>query len=182
MRRLRCAILAASIAVWPGAILRAQQRDPAPTLVVETTRGTFAIETYPDDAPQTVAHVVKLAKEGFYDGQRIHRAIDGLLVQWGDPRSRDLSRQADWGRGAEASSGRPIGVSEITDRRRHVKGAVGVAHPGLSALADSQIFLMLATLKDLDGRYTVFGHVVEGSDVPDTLQVEDEIIRVSVKP
>ena len=125
---------------------------------------------------------MKLAKEGFYDGQRLHRAIAGLLIQWGDPRSRDLSRLADWGRGAEASSGQQIGISEITSRRRHVKGAVGVGHPGLPALADSQIFVMLGNRKELDGRYTVFGRVVDGNDVPDKLQVEDVIIRVSVTP
>jgi len=58
-------------------------------IVVETTKGTFAFETYDSEAPKTVAHVVDLVRDGFYDGQRIQRAAPRLVVQWGDPRSRD---------------------------------------------------------------------------------------------
>jgi hypothetical protein len=60
----------------------------APVIVVETSRGTFEVETYPDDAPRTVAHIVALVERGFYDGQRIHRAVPAFVVQWGDPRTR----------------------------------------------------------------------------------------------
>ena len=58
-------------------------------IIVETTKGTFAFETYDSEAPKTVAHVVDLVRDGFYDGQRIHRAAPRFVVQWGDPRSRD---------------------------------------------------------------------------------------------
>jgi len=62
-------------------------------IVVETTKGTFAFETYDSEAPKTVAHVVDLVRHGFYDGQRIHRVAPRFVVQWGDPRSRDLDGQ-----------------------------------------------------------------------------------------
>ena len=62
-------------------------------IVVETTKGTFAFETYDSEAPKTVAHVVDLVPDGFYDGQRIHRVAPRFVVQWGDPRSRDLDGQ-----------------------------------------------------------------------------------------
>ena len=75
------------------------QAPVAPVIVVETSRGTFAFETYPDEAPRTVKHIVELVRRGFYDGQRVHRAIPGFAVQWGDPQSRDLSKEAVWGRG-----------------------------------------------------------------------------------
>jgi cyclophilin family peptidyl-prolyl cis-trans isomerase len=71
----------------------------APVIVVDTSKGTFEFETYPADAPKTVAHVVALVKRGFYDGQRVHRELPGFLVQWGDPRSRDTAREDDLGRG-----------------------------------------------------------------------------------
>jgi len=153
----------------------------APVIVVETTKGTFEIETYSDDAPKTVAHIVDLVKRGFYDGQRIHRAQAGFVVQWGDPRSRDLSRESEWGRGAEASSGTPIGAGEITAVRKNVKGAVAVAHPGVASQADSQIFVDLADRPDLDGQYAVFGRVIRGGEVPSRLERGDLIVRMSVK-
>jgi cyclophilin family peptidyl-prolyl cis-trans isomerase len=158
-----------------------QGGTPGPVIVVETTKGTFAFETYPSEAPKTVAHVVALVRRGFYDGQRVHRVIPGLLVQWGDPRSRDAARQADWGRGPEASSGRPIGASEIPNKRLHVAGAVGMAHPGSPAAADSQMYVSLAKRPDLDGYYTVFGTVIAGTDVPGTMERGDVITRMYVK-
>ena len=150
-------------------------------VVVETTKGTFEFETYPVDAPKTVAHIIALVKRGFYDGQRIHRALPGFVVQWGDPRSRDLSREADWGRGADASSGNPIGASELRRKRFHTRGAVAVAHQGNPALADSQVYVTLAVRADLDSRYTVFGHIIAGDDVPARLERGDLIRRMSVK-
>jgi cyclophilin family peptidyl-prolyl cis-trans isomerase len=152
-----------------------------PVIVVETTKGTFAFETYPADAPKTVAHIVELVKGGFYDGQRVHRALPGFLVQWGDPRSRDLSREAEWGRGSDASSGHPIGASELRRKRQHTRGAVAAAHPGSPALADSQIYVTLANRPDLNNRYTVFGHLIDGDDVAARLERGDLIRRMYVK-
>ena len=157
------------------------QTGGAPVIVVETTRGRFEFETYPNDAPKTVAHVVDLVKRGFYDGQRFHRAQPGFVIQWGDPQSRDLAKEGDWGRGAEASSGQPIGVAEIAKTRLHTLGAVGMAHLGNPAAADSQIYVTLAERDDLDGRYAVFGHVISGGEVPGRIQRGDLIIRMYVR-
>jgi len=161
-----------------GSAVRAQA---GPIIAVETTKGTFEFETYPEEAPKTVAHIVDLVKRGFYDGQRVHRALPGFVVQWGDPRSRDASREADWGRGAAASSGAPIGVGEITKSRSNTKGAVAVSHPGIASQADSQIHVTLADRPDLDGQYAVFGRVVSGADVPARLERGDLIVKMSVR-
>jgi cyclophilin family peptidyl-prolyl cis-trans isomerase len=162
-------------------MLRAQATTAGPVIVVETTKGSFSFETYPKEAPKTVAHVVALIRRGFYDGQRIHRAVAGFLVQWGDPRSRDIEKEADWGRGPEASSGQPIGAAEISKKRLHVAGAVAMAHPGSPAAADSQMYVTLAKRTDLDGYYTVFGRVIAGTEVPATLERGDVITRMYVK-
>ncbi|HEY7286802.1 MAG TPA: peptidylprolyl isomerase [Vicinamibacterales bacterium] len=164
-----------------AAIAAAAQTPANPVVVVETTKGTFAFETYPADAPRTVAHVLALVRKGFYDGQRIHRAVPGFVVQWGDPRSADLDQEADWGRGPDASSGEPIGVSEISKKHLHIAGAVGISHQGLPARADSQIYVTLAARPDLNGKYAVFGRVVEGADVPGRLVRGDVIRRVFVR-
>jgi cyclophilin family peptidyl-prolyl cis-trans isomerase len=158
-----------------------QSTGAGPVIVVETSKGAFSFETYPNDAPKTVAHVVDLVTHGFYDGQRFHRALPGFVIQWGDPQSRDLSKQVDWGKGDAASSGKPVGVSEMPKRRTHSKGAVAMAHAGNPSLADSQIYVTLADRPDLNGRYTVFGRVISGADVPEKIQVGDVIRRMSVK-
>ena len=105
----------------------AAAKEPAPVIVLETVKGTIEIETLPDEAPKTVAHVVELVKKNFYNGMRFHRAEENFLVQIGAPPSRDMSREAWWGRGP--GSGKPIGVSEI-GKRKHVPGSVGMAHSG----------------------------------------------------
>ena len=164
-----------------GACLTAAQ-GVGPVIVVETSRGTFSFETFPNDAPQTVAHVVALVKNGFYDGQRVHRAVPGFVVQFGDPQTRDPSIRQLWGRGAAAGSGKPIGAAEITRRRLHGKGAVAMAHMGDPAKADSQLYVTLADRPDLDGQYAVFGQVTAGQEVVESLQVSDLIARVYIEP
>jgi cyclophilin family peptidyl-prolyl cis-trans isomerase len=158
------------------------QSQSAPVIVVETSKGTFELETYPADTPKTVAHIADLVARGFYDGQRVHRALPGFLVQWGDPRSRDETREADWGRGADAGSGSAIGVSEMTKKRRHTRGAVAVAHQGNPAKADSQLYVTLADRPELDGKYTVFGHVVAGDEIPPRLERGDIIVKMYLRP
>jgi len=153
----------------------------APVIVVDTVKGTFEFETYPNDAPKTVAHVVDLVRRGFYDGQRVHRALPGFVVQWGDPRSRDLAADADWGRGVGASSGAPVGVVEMPKKRLNTRGAVALAHPGNPALADSQIYVTLADRPELNGRYTVFGRIMSGEEVVPRLERGDLIRRMYVK-
>jgi cyclophilin family peptidyl-prolyl cis-trans isomerase len=162
-------------------VVAAPGAQSGPIIVVETTKGTFAFETYPAEAPVTVAHIIDLVKRGFYDGQRVHRAQQGFVVQWGDPRSRDLAREADWGRGAEASSGAPIGVAEMPKTRKHTAGAVAMAHMGNPAAADSQIYVTLANRPDLNGKYTVFGHIVSGAEVPARLERGDVIVKMSLR-
>jgi peptidyl-prolyl cis-trans isomerase B (cyclophilin B) len=159
----------------------AEAASSAPLLVVETMKGTFVIQTFPGDAPKTVEHIATLARNHFYDGQHVHRALSGLVVQFGDPQSRDAGKRDLWGLGDAASSGKPVGVAEMTPRRTHNAGAVGLAHMGEPAKGDSQIYITLAARHELDGKYAVFGQVVEGADVPAMLEVGDEITRVTVR-
>lgn len=159
----------------------AQQKSPGagPILVLETANGTIEIETYPEEAPKTVARIVELVKRNFYNGLRFHRAEPNFLVQVGDPVSRDVSRQAWWGR---QGSGKPIGVAEVTKKRRHVAGAVSMAYPGSDRmLADSQFFITRRTAPELDGKYTVFGKVLGGQAVVAKIQRGDILKRAYLK-
>jgi cyclophilin family peptidyl-prolyl cis-trans isomerase len=172
--------LAAAVLVIACHALPAQDQG-APVIVVETSRGTFAFETYPVEAPKTVAHIVDLVKRGFFDGQRFHRAVPGFVVQWGDPQSRDLSKDALWGRGPGAASGSAVGAAEISRKRTHVKGAVALSHPGNAALGDSQIYVTLEDRVELDGKYAVFGRVISGLEVLETIQRGDVVTRMYLK-
>lgn len=159
----------------------AAQRSPGagPVVVIETAKGTIEFETYPNEAPKTVEHILALVKRSFYNGQRIHRVVPGFVVQFGDPQSRDMTKQKLWG---TQGSGRPIGVAEINPKRTHRLGAVAMAHAGDPARADSQMYITFAAQPRLDGDYTVFGQVISGMDVVRKLEVPDRIVRVTVKP
>ncbi len=167
--------------------LRAQtRREPlvpvSPVVVVETVRGTFVFELFSSDAPVSVAHVTTLVARGFYDGLRVHRALPRFVAQFGDPQTRDDSKRALWGRGSAAGSGQPVGVAEISTKRVHGAGAVGLAHLGDPRKADSQIYITLAARPDLDARYVIIGQIIEGGDVPARLQADDEITRAYLRP
>jgi peptidyl-prolyl cis-trans isomerase B (cyclophilin B) len=155
---------------------------PAPVIVIETVKGTFEFETYPQEAPRTVAHIVALVKRGFYNGQRFHRVVPGFVVQVGDPQSRDMTKRESWGRGAAATSGSPIGVAEFSKKRTHAtRGTVAMAHPEDATKADSQFYVTLAPRPELDGKYTVFGQVTTGLDVLSKIEMGDVLKRATVK-
>ena len=149
---------------------------PSPILVIETAKGTIEVQLFQSEAPKSVDHILQLVKRNFYRSQRVHRVVS-TLVQFGDPQSRDMTKRASWGTG---SSFRPIGVAEIS-KRKHVRGAVGLAHAGNATLADSQIYIMKTASPALDGKHAIIGQVTSGLPVVDKLEVTDLIKLVSVK-
>jgi peptidyl-prolyl cis-trans isomerase B (cyclophilin B) len=159
----------------------AQEKSPGagPVIVLETAKGTIEFETYPEEAPKTVARIVELVKKGFYNGLRFHRAEPNFLIQVGDPGTRDVSREAYWGGGG---TGKPIGVSEVTKKRVHGVGAVSMAYPGSQRTsADSQFFITRRAAPELNGKYTVFGRVLKGQDVVAKIQRGDVLKRAYLK-
>ena len=163
----------------PAAAAAKTSPGAGPVIVVETEKGTFEFETYPNEAPKTVAHIVDLVNKKFYNGQRVHRVVPGFVIQMGDPATRDMTKQAAWGAGG---SGKTIGVAEITKTRTHAtKGMVAMAHAGNASAADSQFYVTLAPQPRLDTDYAVFGKVISGMDVVEKIQAPDRIIRVTVR-
>ncbi len=186
MKLMRCAAtiavglltLTSALAAQKPPAKPATPKAPAPVIVLETVKGTIEFETFPDEAPKTVAHIVELVKKNFYNGMRFHRAEENFLVQVGDPQSRDMSREAYWGRGP--GSGNPIGVSEI-GKRKHVPGSVAMAHSGDPKFADSQFYIVMQPRPGLDGKYTIFGRVTSGMEVVKKLKRADILKKASVK-
>ena len=172
----------------------APARSPGagPVLVFETNKGTFEIETYPNEAPKSVEHILALVKRNFYNGLRFHRVEPEFVAQFGDPQTRDMTRRNLWGNGG---SGNPIGVSEISPKRPHRLGAVALAHSGDPRSADSQMYIALNGPErytgQVQGRFAVIGQVISGMDVVMKLSdgdkedggnsMPDVIRRVTVK-
>ena len=175
----RVASVLAFMLLVPSAA-RTEQTSPGagPVIVLETVKGVIEIETYPDEAPKTVAHILALIKKNFYNGLRFHRAEPGYVIQIGDPQTRDMTKQASWGTG---SSGTPVGVAEITKKRRHGPGAVAMAHSGSAKDASSQFYITLRATPTLDGKHAVFGRVIKGLDVAAKIQKADVLKRASVR-
>jgi peptidyl-prolyl cis-trans isomerase B (cyclophilin B) len=161
------------------AVPAATSAGAGPIISVETEKGTFEFETYPNEAPKTVKHITGLVEKRFYNGQRIHRVVPNFVIQMGDPTSRDMTKKAEWGM---HGSGTPIGAAEFSKTRTHVLGAVAMAHSGDASKADSQFYVTLRPTPELNGQYTVFGKVISGMDVVQKITAADRIIRVTVKP
>jgi cyclophilin family peptidyl-prolyl cis-trans isomerase len=156
------------------------RRSPGagPIIVFETMKGSFEIETYPNEAPKTVEHILALVKRNFYNGLRVHRYEPGFVVQWGDPQSRDMTKKDSWGTGG---SGKAIGASEVSPKRPHQTGAVGAAYAGDPRMADSQIYVVLSPQPQLNKGYTVWGQVISGMNVVTQLRIPDVIRRATIK-
>jgi peptidyl-prolyl cis-trans isomerase B (cyclophilin B) len=183
MHGARCLALVvlAAIVTLSTSTLRAEQKSPGagPVVVLETSKGVIEFETYPEEAPKTVARIVELVKKGFYNGLRFHRAEPNFLIQVGDPASRNVAMQEWWGRGG---SGKPIGVAEITKKRRHIRGAVAMAYPGSDPRnADCQFYIVLKARPELDPKYTVFGKVITGLDVIDQIRRSDVLKKATIR-
>jgi cyclophilin family peptidyl-prolyl cis-trans isomerase len=156
------------------------QATPAvgPVLVFETVKGTFEIETFPGEAPKTVAHIVGLVNKRFYNGLRVHRVVPNFVVQIGDPQTRDMTKKPQWGTGG---SGTAIGVAEFSKTMKHAVGLVSMAHAGDPARADSQFFIVIGPASHLDGKHQIWGRISSGMDTVRKLAVEDRIVRATVK-
>ena len=169
-----------SVTVLGAAPIEQTSPGAGPVIVLETAKGTIEFETYPDEAPKTVEQIVGLVKRNFYTGLRFHRAEASLgAVQIGDPQTRNMLMKDYWGR---AASGKPIGVAEITKKRKHLRGSVAMAYPGTDPKsADSQFFIDTKAHPEWDGKYAVFGKVIKGIEVVDKIQVADVVKKASVK-
>lgn len=155
-------------AVGVAALLPAVQADDVALMSLKYGKDKrprlVAIEFYEGDAPLTVANFKKLAQKKFYNGLAIHRVFPHILVQTGDPLSKDRKERAKVGTGGPGYTIAP----EI--RHKHVLGAIAAARLpdkiNPTRLSNgSQFYVCLQPMPSYDGQYTVFGHVIYGLDV-----------------
>jgi peptidylprolyl isomerase len=132
-------------------------KDPENTLIVETSKGPVVIAMRPDLAPKHVARIKELAREGFYDGLKFHRVIDGFMAQTGCPKGTGTG-----------GSGQKL-KAEFSDAK-HRKGTVSMARAQDPNSGDSQFFICLDEAPWLNKQYTVWGNVIEGMENVDKIQ------------
>ncbi len=144
-----------------------------PTVLIETTRGSFEIEFFRSVAPVTVLNFVYLADKGLLRDYLFGAIRPGEVVQGGDPPNKVVAGKVAWTLPAE--------FSEI----KHVRGTVGMrrspsivnperrSHP-------TEFYITLTRYPHLDGMYSVFGKVSSGIDVVERLEQGDKILKVSL--
>lgn len=140
---------------------QAQAQAPVPsaedTLWLDLKDGRVVIQMLPDLAPQHVARVKELVREGFYNGLTFHRVIPGFMAQGGDPLGNGTG-----------GSGKKLPAEFSTEP--FVRGVVGAARAGNSVnSADSQFFIMFDSQPSLNGDYTVWGKVISGMEFVDNI-------------
>ncbi len=156
MLRLSRVILAA-LAVAVLFIGEAFALDLENTLYLDLKDGRVVIELRPDLAPNHVARIKELTREGFYDGVVFHRVIEGFMAQTGDPTGTGMG-----------GSGKKL-KAEFS-KEPHVRGILSMARAQDPNSADSQFFICFADARFLDGQYTVWGKVVEGMEFVDQIK------------
>lgn len=158
-RRSFLAALAALLLLASAGAGQAQNAlDPENTLVLELESGEVLIELLPELAPNHVARVKELTRQGFYDGIVFHRVIEGFMAQTGDPTGT--------GRGGSELPNLDAEFSNAPFER----GVVGMARTQDPDSANSQWFIMFGRAPNLDRNYTVWGRVVEGMEHVDAIK------------
>lgn len=151
----------------------AEIKDAENTLLMETSQGSVVIEMKPDLAPGHVTRIKELVRDGFYDGIKFHRVIDGFMAQTGCPQGTGTG-----------GSGQKL-KAEFSNEK-HVRGTCSMARAMDPNSGDSQFFICFTDAPWLDGQYTVWGEVIEGMDNVDKIkrgepvQDPDNIVTLKV--
>ncbi len=198
MHRSRFAAVLAALAVLlvlaAGPVGSARAADAPLFVRMHTDAGNILLVLYPDLAPHHVDNFVHLATTGFYNGTYFHRVIPGFMIQGGDPNTKDEDPRNDGMGGPtlkdvldDEAWSQVEKVNAILDARgygglegqanlkaefngvTHSRGTLSMARSRNPDSAGSQFFICVADAPQLDRQYTVFGHVVTGMDVADTI-------------
>lgn len=123
---------------------------------ITTRLGNMVVRFFPDLAPIHVKNFITLAEKGFYNGTTFHRVIPGFMIQGGDP-------------SGNGTGGPGYTIPAEFSSKKHVPGIVSMARRSDPNSAGSQFFIMVGTAVSLDGKYSVFGELVEGQEIADKI-------------
>ncbi|HIA14995.1 MAG TPA: peptidylprolyl isomerase [Nitrospirales bacterium] len=164
-------ILVSGIMLSSAAVLQVEAGEKVPRAIIDTKFGSIELTFFPKKAPNHVENFLKLAKSGFYDGTIFHRIIPGFMIQGGDPNTKD-DDTSTYGLG-----GPGYNLKAEFNNRPHGRGILSMARSQDPDSAGSQFYIVVAESSFLNGKYTVFGKVVKGMDVVDTIVSLDRDAR-----
>jgi len=157
----------------------ASAADPENTLVITLKDGDVTVALRPDLAPQHVARIKELAREGAYDNVAFHRVIDGFMAQTGDVQYGDLTAGYDAMAAGMGSSDKPDLPAEFSNEP-FKRGTLGMARAQDPNSANSQFFITFGDASFLNGQYTVVGEVESGMELVDNIKKGDQANNGSV--
>ena len=158
---------------WAQELEYQKQDKNLPRVEMQTNKGRIVIELFEDDAPNGVANFISLVEKKYYDGQKFHRVIPNFMAQGGDINSKN-DNPADDGQGGPGYT-----IKTDLNKRKHFRGSFSYANAGLNT-DGSQFFLCVIPTTWLDGRHAVFGRIIEGQAVADSLTKNDELKKVNI--
>jgi peptidyl-prolyl cis-trans isomerase B (cyclophilin B) len=135
---------------------------------METSKGLIELELHPEYAPKTVNNFVFLAREGYYDGIKFHRVIRNFMIQGGDPTGT-----------GSGGPGYKFEDEVLGNPLKHDSKVISMANAGPNTNG-SQFFITHSPQAHLNGKHTVFGKVVNGADVVDSIRQGDEMLKVEI--
>jgi len=137
------------------------------TATIETEKGNLVLELFASDVPMTVNNFVSLVREGFYDGLTFHRVVPGFVVQGGCPIG-------------DGTGGPGYQFDDEITEHTHVAGALSMANSGPNTNG-SQFFITYTPQHHLDGHHSVFGQLIEGMDVLESIEQGDVMVRITIE-
>lgn len=139
------------------------------TATIKTNKGDIKLELFSEQTPHTCANFEKLANSGFYNGLKFHRVIDDFMIQAGCPQGTGTG-----------GPGYTFEDEFHPELRHDGPGILSMANAGPNTNG-SQFFITHVPCPHLDGKHSVFGKVIEGQEVVDTVAQNDEMISVTVE-
>lgn len=159
-------------------LLAASKKEKAttsdPVVVLDTNKGTIKIQVYKNEAPITADNFLDLVHRGFYDGLVFHRYEPGFVIQGGDPTGTGHGNFTD----PATHKVRTIPLEVKPGLRHDAAGVVAMARSGDPNSASCQFYITLGPASWLDGKYAVFGKVIDGMGVVQQLRPDDKMLKV----
>lgn len=149
---------------YSGPALDTLTSNPNRIVTIETKLGNIKLQLFDKLAPKHVANMIELVKSGFYNGTTFHRVVSGFMIQGGDPNSKDDDLTND-GMGNPSLKRVPAEFSNL----KHERGILSAARAQDINSASTQFFLMHQKVTSLDGKYSIYGQVIEGMNVVDSM-------------